>query len=257
VGGGVSDPRETAVRWRQSVHGLVSSRIEPWEHGTLVRSPELPRFYEFNVVRLEMSDPGLSAEALSETAEDWLGDLEHRRVEVFDQAAGERLRPGFEALGWRAERLAFLHRGLPGPEAVAPPGIELRSDSFVASRPLRAAWRGETPYDDGPEFVFVEERAAALRGTVTAIAYDGETPVAFAAASTRGPTTEIELVFAMPERRGGGIGGAVVCTALTDATAAGASEALIEADDEGDAKRLYERLGFRTVWVRHVFTRLP
>jgi hypothetical protein len=32
---------------------------------------------------------------------------------------------------------------------------------------------------------------------------------------------------------------------------------VIEADDEGDAKRLYERLGFRTVWVRHVFTRLP
>ena len=29
------------------------------------------------------------------------------------------------------------------------------------------------------------------------------------------------------------------------------------ADDDGDSKRLCERLGFRTVWVRHVFTRVP
>ena len=52
-------------------------------------------------------------------------------------------------------------------------------------------------------------------------------------------------------------GGALVCRALEEAHAGGARHALIEADEDGDSKRLYERLGFRTVWVRDVFTRVP
>jgi GNAT superfamily N-acetyltransferase len=77
----------------------------------------------------------------------------------------------------------------------------------------------------------------------------------FAAFSAHGDTAEVEQVFCRPERRNGGLGGALVCRALEEAHAGGARHALIEADDTGDAKRLYERLGFRTVWVRHVFTR--
>ena len=37
----------------------------------------------------------------------------------------------------------------------------------------------------------------------------------------------------------------------------GASETFIVADDEGDPKRLYQRLGFRPVWIQHEFTRRP
>ena len=68
---------------------------------------------------------------------------------------------------------------------------------------------------------------------------------------------EVELVFCLPERRGGGLGGALVALALSEASAGGARHALIEADDAGDARRLYERLGFRTVWRRYSFTRRP
>jgi hypothetical protein len=39
--------------------------------------------------------------------------------------------------------------------------------------------------------------------------------------------------------------------------AAGASETFIIADDEGDSKRLYERLGFAPVWIQHVFLTRP
>ena len=83
---------------------------------------------------------------------------------------------------------------------------------------------------------------------------DGE-PAGFAAFSVHGDAVEVELVFCLPERRNGGLGGALVATALEAAHAEGARHALIEADDDGDSKRLYERLGFRTVWVRHSFTR--
>jgi uncharacterized glyoxalase superfamily protein PhnB len=50
-----------------------------------------------------------------------------------------------------------------------------------------------------------------------------------------------------------GIGGALVAEAAERAFALGAERVFIVADDERDATRLYERLGFRTVWVMHDF----
>jgi GNAT superfamily N-acetyltransferase len=223
----------------------------------VVRAPDVPTFYDFNLVRVEDGDPGLDAPALAAAAEAAHAGLEHRRIEVFDRAAGERLRPGFEAMGWHVDRLAFLHRTLPAPASPVPEGAELRVEGFLASRPLRNAWRGETVYADGPDFVHIEELAAERRQTNSTVAYEAGEPVAFAAASCHDATVEIELVFVRPERRGGGLGAAVIGRALQDATDRGARDALIEADDEGAAKRLYERLGFTTVWVHHVFTRLP
>ena len=39
--------------------------------------------------------------------------------------------------------------------------------------------------------------------------------------------------------------------------AAGVPATFIVADDEGDPKRLYRRLGFEPVWIQHQFTRRP
>ena len=248
---------ERAIAWRHGYHAAICSRIEPWAHGTVARAPDVPNYYDYNLARVEGGDPGLDAEALAAAAEPALEGLAHRRIEVEDVAAGARLRPGFEAMGWVTERLAFLHRELPGPEVAAPAGAELRVDGFEASRPLRLAWQGESPWGDPPDFVLTEEAVAARRGTRSAIgSVDGE-PAGFAAFSAAGDAVEVELVFCLPGRRGGGLGGALVARALTEAAAGGARQALIEADDEGDAKRLYERLGFRTVWRRHSFTRRP
>ena len=248
---------ERAVAWRHGYHAAICSRIEPWAHGTVARAPDVPTYYDYNLARVEGPDPGLDAEALAAAAEPALAGLAHRRIEVEDEAAGERLRPGFEAMGWLTERLAFLYRELPGPEVAAPPGAELRVDGFEASRPLRLAWQGESPWGDPPEFVLIEEAVAGRRGTRSAIGYLDGVPAGFAAFSASGDAVEIELVFCLPERRGGGLGGALVALALAEATAGGARHALIEADDHGSAKRLYERLGFRTVWRRHSFTRRP
>ena len=253
----MSTPRERATEWRHGYHAAVCSRVEPWAHGTLVRAPDVPTYYDYNLVRLEGPDPGLDAEALAAAAEPVLAGLAHRRIEVEDLAAGERLRPGFEAMGWVTERLAFLHRPLPGPEVPVPPGAELRVDAFEASRPLRHAWQGESIWGDPPDFVLIEESVAARHGTRSVIGSVAGEPAGFAAFSTAGDAVEVELVFCLPERRGGGLGGSLVARALAEAEAGGARQALIEADDEGHAKRLYERLGFRTVWRRLSFTRKP
>jgi GNAT superfamily N-acetyltransferase len=253
----VSWPAERAIAWRHGYHAAVCGRVGPWAHGTVVRADDAPSYYEYNLARVEGGDPGLDAEALAAAAEPSLADLGHRRIEVEDTAAGARLAPGFAAMGWVVERLAFLHRELPGPPLAGRHGAELRVEGFETSRPLREAWQSESIWGDEEGFALLEEQVAARRGTRAVVGYlDGE-PAGFAGFSAHGDTAEVELVFCRPERRNGGLGGDLVARALAEAHAAGARHALIEADDTGDSKRLYERLGFRTVWVRHVFTRVP
>ena len=249
--------REHAIAWRRAYQARVCDRIEPWAHGTIARAPDVPSYYDYNLARAENSDPELDAEALAAAAEPGLADLEHRRIEVEDEAAGARVAPGFAAMGWVVERLAFLHRELPAPAPGGTHGAELRVEAFEASRPLRLAWQGESIWGDPPGFTLLEEQVAARRGTRAVVGYlDGE-PAGFAGFSALGDQAEVETVFCLPERRNGGLGGALVARALEEAHADGARHALIEADDSGDAKRLYERLGFRTVWVRRSFTRVP
>jgi ribosomal protein S18 acetylase RimI-like enzyme len=252
----VSGAREHAIAWRHGYHARVCDRIEPWAHGSVALATDMPTFYDYNLARVEGEDPGLTAEALAAVAEPLLASLGHRRIELEDEEAGARVRDGFAAMGWVAERLAFLHRDLPGPAVAAPAGAELSVEGFAASRPLRVAWQSESIWGDTPEFALVEEEVARRRGTRAAIARAGGEPVGFAAFSATGAAVEIELVFVLPERRDGGLGGALVTHALATAASEGAREAFIEADDVGSAKRLYERLGFRTVWRRHSFTKV-
>ena len=246
-----------AIEWRRMIAARVADDIRSWEHGTVVRANDFPTYYQYNLLRVEGGDPGLDAEALVAAADRELEGLAHRRIEIEDLAAGERVRGAFEARGWVTERLAFLERALPAPERAAPADTTIELASFEASRPLRALWQSEGKWEDPPEFFAVEEAAAARVGTRTAIGHvDGEA-AGFSAYAVHGDTMEVELVFCVPWRRNGGLGGALVSRALAVGAAEGAAHALIEADDDGDSKRLYERLGFRTTWTRYSFTRRP
>jgi GNAT superfamily N-acetyltransferase len=246
-----------AIAWRHAIAERVCDDIRPWEHGTVVRASGFPTYYQYNLVRVEGPDPGLDAEALAAAADGALDGLAHRRIEIEDFATGERVLAGFEAMGWIVERLAFLYRELPAPEREVRIPAVLEVGGFEASRSLREAWRGESTWGDPPDFYVIEEAVAALVGSRSVVAYvDGE-PAGFSAFAAIGDTMEVELVFCLPERRNGGLGGAVVSRALAAGAAEGARHALIEAYDDGDAKRLYEQLGFETVWVRYSFTRTP
>jgi GNAT superfamily N-acetyltransferase len=252
----MSAAREHAIAWRHGSHARVCDRLERWEHGTVVRATDLPTYYDYNLARVEGPDPRLGAGELAAAAEPALAGLGHRRVEVDDEAAGTRLRDGFARMGWTTERFAFLQRELPGPPVAVPSGTELRVEGFEASRSLRTAWQTESIWNETPEFAFVEEAVGRRRGTRATVGYSGGEPIGFAAFSATGNAVEVELVFCLPERRNGGLGGALVAHALAVAEAGGAREAFIETDDDGASKRLYERLGFRTVWRRHSFTKV-
>jgi ribosomal protein S18 acetylase RimI-like enzyme len=246
--------RERAIAWRHAEHARICDVIEATEHGTAVRSTTLPTFWNYNTLRVEGPDTGVSADALVHAADVLQGDLAHRQIEVEDEAAGARLRPGFAALGWAAERLAWLL--LEGP---APDGPDLEEVPFAATLDLRLEWAASLPWATNEaaalRFAEHEDTVAALRGSRALIARDERgTPVGFASFCAQRGEAEIEQVYVTGAQRGRGTGGALVSAA---ARLAGGAATWIVADDEGDSKRLYERLGFRTAWLQHVFTRRP
>jgi GNAT superfamily N-acetyltransferase len=246
-----------AIAWRHATHAAVCDRIEPWEHGTTVFASDVPSFWNFNSVRVEDPHAGLGAEQIVAAADRLQAALAHRHVEIEDEAAGARVRPGMEAAGWGVERLVWME--LEGPPAGTPAAVEITEMPFARTRPLREAWFLTNDWNPPPEearaFLPVEEIVAARRGTRALMAWsaNGE-PLGFVSFSTAGDLAEVEQVYVRPDRRGGGTGGALVSAAVR---AAGARSTFKLADDEGDPKRLYARLGFRPIWVQHQFTRRP
>jgi GNAT superfamily N-acetyltransferase len=188
-------------------------------------------------------------EELAAAADRLQRGLRHRRFDVEDEAAGARLRPGFEALGWHVTRLVWLALSDP------PAGPDFEEVPFAATRPLRLDWaRSESFATSEAELerqADAEEDVAGRRGVRALVTGDLDGYVTFISG---GNTAEVEQAFVRPALRGRGTGGALVAAA---ARTGGASETFIIADDEGDPKRLYQRLGFRPVWIQYEFTRRP
>ena len=248
-----TDARSRAIAWARRRHAIVCDIVEPWEHGTAVRCTAHPGFWDYNCLRIEGPDPGADADELVAAADRLQEGLLHRRFDVEDEAAGERLRPAFEALGWHVSRLVWL--GLSDP----PPGPALEEVPFELTRELRLEWaRAEGFSTSEREYqrqADAEEAVARERDVRALVARDEEgEPAGYVTFLTDGETAEVEQAYVSPALRGRGTGGALVAAA---ARAAGASETFIIADDEGDPKRLYLRLGFRPVWTQYEFTRRP
>jgi GNAT superfamily N-acetyltransferase len=204
-------------------------------------------------VRVEGSRPGLGVDALARAADRLQDRLRHRRIDIEDEETARRLRPGFDELGWVTERLVWLALRDPAPG----PGAE--EATVEATRPLRVEWgRSEAwvpPEEELERQADAEEDVLRTLGGRAVVARDEAGVIgAFVTFTARGGRAEIEAAYVTPALRGRGVGGALVIAA---ARTAGARETFIVADDEGDAKRLYVRLGFEPVWIHHTFTRRP
>ncbi|MQA73254.1 MAG: GNAT family N-acetyltransferase [Solirubrobacterales bacterium] len=247
------DVAARARDWHHGLQAVVCDVVEPWAHGTVLRATGYPSYYDFNLVRVE-DDPGMSVAALMRFADEALAGLVHRRVDFDLAAAAEPLRPGFEAEGWRAERLLWMrHETAPPP---AGPDLAVEEVHYDAVHELRAIWDREDFPDVDPGDYPAHAREVAMRrhAQVLAVRERGEA-VAFAQLERDGAAAEITQVYVHPEHRGGGRGTAMTRAAIE---AAGDLDDLwIVADDEDRPKQLYARLGFRPAWTTMEFQRLP
>jgi GNAT superfamily N-acetyltransferase len=243
---------ERARDWRRGQHAAVCDVREPWEHGTVCRATRYPHYWDLNLVNVER-DPGMDPAALAAVAEERLGDLTHRRVDVELIDVADRLRPGFESLGWSVNKLVFMRHTEPVPPGDALPVEEVPYD---AVHHLREAWH----YEDFPGTHYGDHAAESkevslARGAqVFAVVEDG-VAVAYTQLERDGEDAEIAHVYVRPDRRGRGMG-----TALTRAAIGAAGRVCdlwIVADDEDRPKELYARMGFRPAWRMIEFLRRP
>jgi ribosomal protein S18 acetylase RimI-like enzyme len=240
-----TDLRAQAIAWRHAQDALLCDAIEPWAHGSVLRTPSSPDYWDANAVRVE--DAGLAAYELMAVADELLGDYRHRKLEVEDEATGAAAQPVFAAAGWLASPLAMMRRVGP---ATAHAGVE--EVPFEATRTLRLAWY--TEYGDDVEaheqFARTQEPVVARRGMRAFVV--GE--LGFTTLAVGDDAAEIDQLYVRPQARGQGLGARLLETALA---ASGRDVAWIVADDGGRPQALYERLGFETVWRPHEFVRRP
>lgn len=242
-----------ARAWARSTQEAVADSIEEWEHGWIVRTPSYPRYFDLSLVHV-VTDPGFSADEVVEFADRALEGFEHRRVGFEPIAAGERVRPGLEALGWTAARLVWMrHEGAPPPGRG---GARVERVPYEAAHDLRVAWTYEDFPTLDPTGYFEEARAVSeARGVEVFAVKDEGVPVAYAELERVGDAAEVTSVYVDLDHRGAGLG-----TAITQAAIEAGSDARdlwIVADADGPARKIYERLGFREAWTLLDFLRLP
>ena len=241
-----------ARAWHHAAHAAVCDALTPWAHGTVIRAARYPSYWAFNLVRVE-EDPPMGVDDLEAFADEALAGFAHRGVEVEVIAAAERLRPGFQARGWRTLRLVWMRHEAPPPPG---PDIPVQEVPYDAVQALRVAWHEEDfPGQDAGEY-HAQAREVALRRDVQVLAvHERGAPVAFAHLERDGPGAEITQVYVHPEHRGAGRGTAMTRAAI--AAAGDVRDLWIVADDEDRPKELYRRLGFRPVWTTMEFMRPP
>jgi GNAT superfamily N-acetyltransferase len=226
---------------------------EPWAHGTVLRTPLAPDYWDVNTVRVEGPDAGLAAAVLMEMVDVLQDGLRHRRIVIEDEAAGERLRPAFREAGWVVERLVTMLREGPPPEA-PPDVVEV---PFPETRGLRLEWHRSEDWGD-EEALHLEsaEAVAARNGNRAFVVRSGGEEIGFTAlfSPPGAGAAEVDQAYVTPAHRGRGVGERLIAGALA---AAGHHTNWIVADDEDRPKRLYERIGFVPVWRRYTFVRTP
>lgn len=240
-----------ALQWARRQQERLCDRIEPWEHGTVYRASRYLHYFDLNIVRVQ-DDPGMSVEELIEFADRSLAGLEHRQIDFDSALVAEPLRRDFEAHGFKATRLVWMHFEGCRPSRITIPVTEVPYDALNA---LRVAWHQEDfPGRDGSEYHADAREIRLALGTRSLAVHEDSRPVAFAALDLGDDETEIGELYVLPEYRGHGRGTALTQTAIA---AAGEVQHLwICADDEDRPKQLYARLGFRPVLTTTEFLRL-
>lgn len=246
---------DTAARARAWVHeaqAAVCDVIQPWEHGTVVRATRHPTYWDYNLVRVE-DDPDIGPDELVAFADEALAGLDHRRVGFEVVPAGERVRAGVEALGWKVTRFVWMRHEGGGPPAT---GLDVEQVAYDVVHHLRVAWHREDFPDVDFKDHFDHAREVAMRRNAQVFAaFRQDRPVAFAQLEREGGAAEITDVFVDPDQRGRGLGTAITQAAIE--AAGEVSDLWIVADDDDRPKELYARLGFRATWKLLDFLRVP
>lgn len=230
-------------RWHLPWKERVCEDVRPFSHGTVLRSPRHPDFWEYNCIRL---DRPMEVREMVAAADRELAGCAHRLVE-WTIPMPDGVVVELREQGWVAEPLIYmLHDGRALDDQRGE--FDLVEVDYDAVRELRDIWHREDfgEHEETETFHDQAREVAELAAVrVIAAVQDGRL-IGFAGVETHDGGSEISQVFVRPERRGAGLGEAMTVRAIR-AAADAAPDVWICADRDGRPRRLYERLGFRPV----------
>ncbi len=228
------DAWQRAIAFMRNVDERAAESVVPFRWGRALISRRLDRVYDLNFLIAdrvqEAGAPDLDAEA-----ERIQGDagLSHRRVNVDDRPAAERLSPAFGRLGYAPERFVIMaHRRRPDHD-VDTAGVQ---DPRVVQQLLAKQ----------------ELSAQGTRTRYFAALVDGAVASSCELRS-EGDTAQVETVETLPEFRQRGLSRAVASAALRGA--AGYAFVFLVTDAEDWPQHYYRRLGFEPVGIESRFLR--
>jgi GNAT superfamily N-acetyltransferase len=232
----------------------AAGRVVALDWGTAIYHDEFPRWPDLNTVRVELAAPDLDAERLERAAVRLQARLPLQRIEVFDEATARALVPGMRERGWSAPRSVLM--GWDGGEPPAAPAVE--EVPYRAVEHLRAEWLRGDPWAPDLEQALAADRLTFATTPTRAFAVvDHGRPVAYGLLVDLGDTGLVEDVYTASSARGRGLGAAVVHRLVYESRAAGHADTELAKPAAGQARPLYERLGFARLGSVHRFLRPP
>ena len=228
----------------------AAKRKETSPYGVALLDPELPTVWSRNYLLLNSGADASAAELAAET-DRLLGEIgsRHRKVEVFDADAGDRLEPGFRELGWQAEcDVLMVARRDPDRPADTSIVDEVTADELVPA--WTEGWRTDPHVLDEDVIRQLVESRRRLPEVVDtrffAAHVDGEV-ASYCELYSAGSTAQIENVLTLERFRKRGLARATVSRALEESRAAGDGLTFLIAGRDNWPKELYAKLGFDEV----------
>jgi GNAT superfamily N-acetyltransferase len=236
--------------WRALDGGFERVELHPW--GAVVTDSRFPLIWDVNYARVETDDAALSlgdVEAALDPALERSGAV-HRHVVVFHPEALTGIVVAASSRGARLtwDDVMLLENAAmePAPSVAVEEVAEVDGPFLDAVRRSLRAFEVEDPAVAG-ELVRIESEVLLPAGKRW---FRVGAPGAEAALGSLVPLGDVGLVdhvVTFPFARRRGYADAIVRRIAAEARSAGVRDLVLLADPNGDAGRLYERIGFRTV----------
>lgn len=256
-----SDLFARAVAFEHRLQEHAAERIEAFAWGRAVFNDTFHRVYDINALRVETSEEGLGADALAAEADRLhaVAGHEHRRIVVPDVVLGERVAPGFRALGWEVRRFLFMG------QLRDPDDATIRAE--VRELDEATHWEAKRWFMAGAPEAFDDLvitqllQKDRLKETIVdfrryGVEADGKV-VSVCELYSDGATGQVEDVSTQEPWRGRGYARSTVLTAIAAARGAGCDFVFLVADEGDWPKQLYGKLGFDPLGVIYDFLKLP
>jgi GNAT superfamily N-acetyltransferase len=221
---------------------------EPSPYGVAHLNTDLPRVWSRNYLFADRDLGGVTAIELAAETNRILGaaGLTHRKVELVDEEAGDRLEPQFRELGWQVEcDVVMVPRRDPDRSVDTSIVDEVAIEELAPVWSL--GWQNEPRVtDDDVVRQLVENRrvmAAAVETRFFAGRVDGEIG-SYCELYYEPDIGQIEDVFTLERFRNRGLARATVTRALDASREAGHDLTFLIADRDDWPKELYVKLGF-------------